>query len=578
MFKKLSVRVSLALIIVLGVIITVFTIYLVNDRSEQMREMILNKAIAAAQTGAKIMSVTFDNIIDNEVFSEKEFFDYSLEPIQFPEQIVKSYGNISKDNLDKLQQFHYKTRLDVYLDNLILPMEDEFFKDPQVIFAVVCDHQGYTPTHNTIYNHPLTGNYQTDLEKSRSKKVYYDSAIAVNSKEPYLFQPYNRDTGEEIWRISSPVFVKGKHWGSFRIGYSMQKTAEAVANLRNRLILIMSLMMLLSVIVIYRVTSVMMRPLKSLHKGADRVAKGDLTFQHEIKSNDEVGDLAQAFNQMTSSLTHYIQELKETTATKERIQSELKVGNEIQNSMLPHIFPAYPTRTEFDIFATMEPAKEVAGDFYDFFFIDRDTFCFVIGDVSGKGVPSALFMVITKTLLQTEASKGLPIEEVMRNVNVMLCHNNDANMFATVSLGTINFNTGKVLIANAGHVPPLHRRANGSFNYVSIPANIALGLIDDFSYQLLEYQLQPADTLFLYTDGITEAMNSQKIEFSEERLLKVFAKMKVNDAEEIVKSVRAEIDSFAEGENQSDDITMLALTYFGPQEDLEASRGPLNNS
>lgn len=576
MFKKLSVRVSLALIIVLGVIISIFTMYLVNDRSEQMRKMILNKAIAAAQTGGKIMSVTFDNIVDNEVFTEKEMFDYTLEEIPFSDAIKKSYGNISDEEVAKLRQFHYKTRLDVYLDNLILPIEDEFFKDPQVIFAVVCDHQGYTPTHNSIYNHPIIGDYKTDLEKSRSKKVYYDSAIAKNSEEPYLFQTYNRDTGEEVWRISSPIFVKGKHWGSFRIGYSMQKTAEAVASLRNKLIFMMSLMMLLSVIVIYRVTVVMMRPLKALHTGVDRVAKGDLSFQHNINSNDEVGDLATAFNQMTSSLTHYIQELKETTATKERIQSELKVGNEIQNSMLPHIFPAYPTRTEFDIYATMEAAKEVAGDFYDFFFIDRDTFCFVIGDVSGKGVPSALFMVITKTLIQTEAAKGIPIDQVMRNVNIMLCHNNEANMFATVSLGTVNFNTGQVLIANAGHVPPLHRRANGSFNYVTIPANIALGLMDDFTYKLLEYQLQPSDTLFLYTDGITEAMNPQKVEFSEERLLKVFAKMQENDAEDIVKDVRAEIDKFAEGANQSDDITMMALTYFGPQEDYSAAQEPMD--
>jgi sigma-B regulation protein RsbU (phosphoserine phosphatase) len=174
-------------------------------------------------------------------------------------------------------------------------------------------------------------------------------------------------------------------------------------------------------------------------------------------------------------------------------------------------------------------------------------------------------MVITKTLLQTEASKGLPLNEVLQNVNRMLCHNNAANMFATVSVGVINFNTGNIILANAGHVPPLHKRANGSFNYVNIPANIVLGVDDEFDFELFNYQLKPTETLFLYTDGVTEAMNKQEQEFSEERLLRVFAKIPHTESQRIVKKIRAEIQDFADGEDQSDDITMLALTYFGPK-------------
>jgi hypothetical protein len=261
MFKKLSVRLSFALIIFLGLIVTLFTIYLVDDRSNQLKETILNKGIASAQTGSKIMSKILDNIVDTKTYTQNELFNFALKPIPLQGEILASYRKVSIEKINEIQKYGYVTGLDKYLDSLIGPIQDEFFKDPQVVFAVLCDNNGYTPTHNEIYNQPLTGNWDIDNEKSRAKRIFYDPLVAQNKDKPYLFNVYHRDTGEEMWRISAPVFVKGKHWGSFRIGFSMLKTQEAVYDLQKKLILMMSVLLLIAVLIINRATAYMMKPL-----------------------------------------------------------------------------------------------------------------------------------------------------------------------------------------------------------------------------------------------------------------------------------------------------------------------------
>ena len=502
MFKKLSFRLSFFLIIILGSIVTVFTVFLVNSRSEQLQKMMLQKGVAAAQTGAKIMSETLDNIIENGIYTKEELFNDTLVAIPLSDSIRTKYNGISKQELEAIQKYHYITGLDLLLDTLIVAIQDEFFKDSEVEFAVLCDNQGYTPSHNSVYNHKLVGDYGVDNIRSRSKRVYYDKNVASNVSEPYLREVYKRDTGEEMWKMSSPVFAKDKHWGSFRIGFSMKKTEEAVNELKINLILMMSLLLIITVISLNRATAFMMRPLDKLHKGVSRVSKGDLSYQINVKTNDEIGDLARSFNKMTSDLNDYILDLKETTATKERIQSELNVGKDIQKRMLPHVFPAFPERKDLDVFAVMKPAKEVAGDFYDFFFIDETHFCFIISDVSGKGVPSALFMVITKTLLQAEAQRGYGLDKVFETVNNALTKNNDTAMFATTFCGLIDLETGDLQIVNAGHNPPIVGNDKDGYDYMKVDQNIALGIFDNFEFKLNHYKIKPRDKILLYTDGI----------------------------------------------------------------------------
>jgi serine phosphatase RsbU (regulator of sigma subunit) len=563
MFKKLSIRLSFALILILGIIVTLFTAYLVNDRSNQLKETILNKGIASTQTGAKIMSKILDNVVDTKLYTENQVFNFALKPIPLDGDILASYRKISINKINEIQKYGYVSGLDRYLDSLIGPIQDEFFKDPQVVFAVLCDNNGYTPTHNKIYDYPLTGNWEADNERSRSKRIFYDHLAAENKDKPYIFNVYHRDTGEEMWRISAPVFVKGKHWGSFRIGFSMLKTQEAINSLQKRLIIMMCVLMLVTVLVINRATAFMMKPLHLLHKGVEKVAHGDLTYKIDIKTKDEIGDLAAAFNQMTSDLKQYIINLQEATASKERIQSELKLGKDIQRRMLPHVFPPFPNRPEFDIYGIMEPAKEVAGDFYDFFFIDNINFCFVISDVSGKGVPSALFMVIAKTLLKAEAQRGTAIQDVLFYVNNTLTKNNETAMFATLFCGIVNLQTNELFMVNAGHNPPIMGNNSDGYKFVSIDQNIALGVFDDFVFKSAKIDIKKGDQILLYTDGITEAFNNEDEAFSEERLLSIVTSNHTMGSMQLVQKIEQEIKNFTKDAEQSDDITILAVTYNG---------------
>lgn len=565
MFKKLSFRLSFFLVILLGTIVSIFTGYLVNDRSKQLKDMMLQKGIAAAQTGAKVMSEILDNVVEHDIYSLNDLFNDSLSPIPFPDSILLKYkkAGINDAQISNIQKYHYKTGLDLLLDTLVVAIQDEFFKDPEVEFAVLCDNQGYTPAHNTVYNFPLTGNYEEDNLKSRSKRIYYDGNAAQNDTAAYILEVYHRDTGEEMWKMSSPVFVKGKHWGTFRIGFSMRKTEEAINSLRKRLILMMSALLLITVVLLNRVTAFMMKPLDNLHQGVARLSKGDLSYKIRLQSKDEIGDLAKAFNKMTNDLNDYIVDLKETTAAKERIQSELNVGKEIQRRMLPHVFPPFPDRKEFDIFAIMEPAKEVAGDFYDFFFIDEKHFCFIISDVSGKGVPSALFMVITKTLLQAEAQRKYALNEVVSNVNNALAKNNDTAMFATTFVGLLDVTTGDLQIVNAGHNPPIIGNDKNGYNYITVDQNIALGIFDNFKFTLNQIKINPGDKILLYTDGITEAFNEAEEQFSDERLLTVMNHSTADTSEQLVMNIRQEIKKFVKNAEQSDDITILAVSFHG---------------
>lgn len=561
MFKKLSVRLSFVLIIILGLVNTIFTIYFVNDRSVQLKKAILNKGIASAQTGAKIMSKILDNVIDNKIFTVNQIFNDTLVPIPLDRDVLVAYRKIPLSKINEIQKFRYSSGLDTYMDSLIGSIQDEFFKDTEVVFAVLCDKNGYTPTHNKIYNEPLTGNYILDNEKSRSKRVYYDPLINQNTNNAYLLDVYQRDTGEEMWKISSPVFVKGKHWGSFRIGFSMQKTQQAINMLQVRLVILMTILLIITVIVINRATAYMMKPLNNLHQGVSKVARGDLSYLIKIKTSDEIGDLALAFNKMTKDLNQYIINLEQTTAAKERIQSELKLGKDIQRRMLPHVFPPFPERKEFDIYGIMEPAKEVAGDFFDFFFIDDDHFCFIISDVSGKGVPSALFMVIAKTLLNGESKRGFSIEELIFNVNNSLAKNNDTAMFATLICAILDVKTGKLQIVNAGHNPPIIGSRESGFRLVELEQNIALGVLDDFSFKSGEVQLKPGEMVLLYTDGITEAFDKEGNIFSENRLISIVNKDEITGSLHLVQKIEQEIKKFTIGTEQSDDITILAVTY-----------------
>ncbi|MCL2048384.1 MAG: SpoIIE family protein phosphatase [Defluviitaleaceae bacterium] len=305
-----------------------------------------------------------------------------------------------------------------------------------------------------------------------------------------------------------------------------------------------------------RLSAGLAKPIIELSEGAGIIGAGDLEHKLDIKTGDELEAMACAFNTMITNI-------KVITAEKERIGAELDVATQIQASMLPSIFPPYPDHDEFDLFASMQPAKEVGGDFYDFFLVDENTLAVVMADVSGKGVPAALFMVIAKTLIKNNAQSGKSPKEVFESVNNILCENNDANMFVTAILGYLDIPTGKFTFVNAGHNPPLLRSGKAGFDWLKTRPGFILAGMEGMSYTQHEVLLQPNDELFLYTDGVTEAMNNEKDLFSDPRLLETANNHLDLHLSEFTNLIKKEIDDFAEGAEQADDITMLSLRYTG---------------
>ena len=303
------------------------------------------------------------------------------------------------------------------------------------------------------------------------------------------------------------------------------------------------------------------KPIGSLAKLMEKItASSNFKGQHiEIKTGDEIEELGHSFNYMLEELENYIDNLAKVTAEKERIGAELSVATQIQASMLPCIFPAFPEREEFDIYANMHPAKEVGGDFYDFFLVDSDHLALVIADVSGKGVPAALFMVIAKTLIKNEALTGKQPQEVLAAVNNQLCENNDAEMFVTAWLGIYEISTGRMVCSNAGHEFPAIKRADGSFELYKDRHGFVLAGMEGSRYRPYELKLAPGDVLFVYTDGVAEATDAANELYGTDRMLNALNGASEAKPEALLEAVKADIDRFVGEAPQFDDITMLCL-------------------
>jgi len=313
----------------------------------------------------------------------------------------------------------------------------------------------------------------------------------------------------------------------------------------------------------YVISKLINTPIKRLTTDVSQLALGNLDKRIEINSKDELGQLAEAFNKMTSDLKKSIEEKAKERAEKERIGAELNVAASIQASMLPCIFPPFPDRKEFDLYASMLPAKEVGGDFYDFYFIDKNNLAVVVADVSGKGVPAALFMVITKTLIKNCSFCKSP-KNVLESVNKKLCENNEADMFVTAFMGIYNISSGRFLYVNAGHNPPLVKKQGGGFEILETQPGFVMGWMESAEYKEMEITVGPDDIIYLYTDGVTEAMNAGKELFGEQRLIAALNTGKDCEPKELLSAVKREVDKFADGAQQADDITMLAIRVNDP--------------
>lgn len=287
------------------------------------------------------------------------------------------------------------------------------------------------------------------------------------------------------------------------------------------------------------------------------ITDGKLDTVVEVRSHAEFVDLSDDINSTVDTLKRYISD------AEARIDAELAFAKAIQHSALPSVFPPYPNRKEFSIWACMDTAKEVGGDFYDFYFVDEDTLAFLVADVSGKGIPAALFMMQTKTLLKSYAESGMCVEAVFTNANEKLCENNDTGMFVTVWMGYLNTRTGVVTYSNAGHNPPIILHKDGSVETVKSRPDFVLAGMEGIRYRANTVTLAPGEMLYLYTDGVTETIDADNDLYGEGRLKEVLQQTAAGATETVCRQVKKAVDTFAGDVPRFDDITMLALRYDG---------------
>ena len=315
------------------------------------------------------------------------------------------------------------------------------------------------------------------------------------------------------------------------------------------LVLFLLLLSLLRGQIVNRITEV--------NRTLNAIAAGDLDKKVDVRSAVEFDELSDDINSTVDTLKRYIAE------AAARIDQELEFARAIQLSSLPRIFPPYPDRTEFEIYASMNTAKEVGGDFYDFFLLGESRLAFLIADVSGKGIPAAMFMMTAKTLLKSYAEAGREVQEVLALANQRLCENNDAEMFVTAWMGILDLQTGRIRFANAGHNPPLVRRLEGGVSFLRTKPNLVLGWMEGLRFEAQSLELKPGEEIFLYTDGVTEASDREDSFYGEDRLLRFLQEHSFAGAEELCQGVKDDVDRFVGDAPQFDDITVLSLRYRG---------------
>lgn len=306
-------------------------------------------------------------------------------------------------------------------------------------------------------------------------------------------------------------------------------------------------------LIYFLIKKVIIDNLRKINGTLAEITDGNLNVTVDVRTNEEFASLSDDINQTVSTLKRYIAE------AAARIDKELEFAKEIQYSALPSVFPPYPNRKDFEIYAHMITAKEVGGDFYDFYMLGDSTLAFMIADVSGKGIPAAMFMMQAKTIIKDLAESGLELSEIFMTANKKLCENNDAGMFVTAWMGILDLKTGRLKFVNAGHNPPLVRQADGEFAYLKARSGMVLAGMDGIKYRQNELQLTPGDQIFLYTDGVTEATDKNNQLYGEERLLETVNRNIVMDTRKLCEAVKSDVDQFVGEAPQFDDITMLSV-------------------
>ena len=346
---------------------------------------------------------------------------------------------------------------------------------------------------------------------------------------------------------------------------AFQESTSYITNAHLLLLLLLGLAVVVALLVSVALSNRIGKPIRLLTEKVGSMQGEDLDFTWDLDTGDETQTLAESFQSLTLRMKEYIRENETITAEKERISTEMGLATRIQAAMLPGIFPPFPDRSEFDLYALMDPAREVGGDFYDFFLIDEDHLGLVIADVSGKGVPAALFMMASKIILQSYATMGKSPAEILTRTNEAICANNEEEMFVTAWVGILELSTGRLAAANAGHEYPTVKKPDGQFELLKDKHGFVIGGMSGAVYREYELQIEPGSKLFLYTDGVPEAMGGETAQemFGTGRMLDALNKAPEANPKEIISQVRGAMETFVKDAEQFDDITMLCVEYKG---------------
>ena len=488
------------------------------------------------------------------------------------------YDGISFAELDETAQRLYMTWRFEYWFAVMLDATDEFHFS-YVYFIYQTPGKEYTMTY--LFDPSMA---VETLEDGTEALVFGEQVYEDPTEHAVMWRTW--ETGEDQHAVDSvdneygymytycqPLIIDGEKVGLLCADSSVDRVTEETRTAVQHLSMISAGILLLATILLYillgrKILSRIIRLEKNVKTYSEtKDPKTAETIRANKGPNDELGSLSDRFADMIGSLDKYMINLQKVTAEKERIGAELTVATQIQADMLPRIFPAFPERHEFDLFATMTPAKEVGGDFYDFFLVDDNHLGVVMADVSGKGVPAALFMVIAKTLIKNRAQMGASPGEVLAYANEQLCEGNDAELFVTVWMAIIEISTGRGIAVNAGHEHPVIRRKDGKFELVIYRHSPAVATIEGLRFREHEFQLNPGDSIFVYTDGVPEATNAENELFGNERMLDAINEVADGTPEERLRHVKEAIDAFVGDAPQFDDITMLCLDYVGPEKE-----------
>lgn len=473
-------------------------------------------------------------------------------------------------NPDKFEQYFETGQTDGEYEDILARL-DILTDASNVTFIYVArvseDYKTLTYIYDTVNSSTGFNRYPFGYTASDLDEKYTENVIKIMTEggraEKYLYS-YSKESGAHT---TAAIDVKNSD-GDIIAMLCVEKPMTRLEAARNTYVLHGVLWTAaVTILFIFMYAAILrfcfIKPILTVTDEAKRFAETNAPSNHlqSIKQKDEIGILAKAVEKMEKDIAEYTENLTAITAEKERVNTELSVATRIQANMLPSIFPPFPERKEIDIFATMNPAKEVGGDFYDFFMVDDRHLAIVMADVSDKGVPAALFMVIGKTLIKDHTQPGRDLGEVFTEVNNLLCGSNSEGLFITAFEGVLDLVTGEFWYVNAGHEIPFICKKGETFQPYKIRAGFVLAGIEGIRYKCGSMQLEPGDKIFQYTDGVTEAANQDNELYGMKRLEKILARNKDCTASELLPRVKEDIDKFVGEAPQSDDITMLCMEF-----------------